>query len=188
MPSCCVFCRCRIRSNSSSSILGISPSAHRKQATVTSRCPCRFSKPCGGAAPEEAHGELVSGNYFPALGVQPVLGRGFTAQDESNHAPVAVLSFAYWNGRFAAAPDVLGRTLYVKGNAFTIVGVAPAGFQGTDPGQPAMDFWVQLQQRPDLNPFGTPPTDHTLYGSPEWLSLVMVGRLRPGVSPEQAAA
>ncbi len=157
---------------------------------VIAFAPLAFDKVAvrAGAAPEEAHGELVSGNYFPALGVQPVLGRGFTAQDESNHAPVAVLSFAYWNRRFAAAPDVLGRTLYVKGNAFTIVGVAPAGFQGTDPGQPAMDFWVPLQQRPDLNPFGTPPTDHTLYGSPEWLSLVMVGRLRPGVSPEQAAA
>src|ERR1022692_2068498 len=157
---------------------------------VIAFAPLAFDKVAvrAGAAPEEAHGELVSGNYFPALGVQHVLGRGFTAQDESNHAPFAVLSFAYWNRRFAAAPDVLGRTLYVKGNAFTIVGVAPAGFQGTDPGQPAMDFWVPLQQRPDLNPFGTPPTDHTLYGSPEWLSLVMVGRLRPGVSPEQAAA
>jgi predicted permease len=141
-----------------------------------------------GAEPEEAHGELVSGNFFTALGVQPLLGRGLTAQDEASHAPVAVLSFAYWNRRFAAAPDVLGRTLYVKGIAFTIVGVAPAGFQGTDPGQPAMDFWVPLQQRPELNPFGTPPTDHTLYGSPEWLSLVLVGRLRPGVSPQQAAA
>jgi predicted permease len=141
-----------------------------------------------GAAPEEANGELVSGNYFPALGVQPVLGRAFTAQDESSHASVAVLSFAYWNRQFAAAPDVLGRTFYVKGIAFTVVGVAPAGFQGTDPGQPAMDFWVPLQQRPELNPFGTPPTDHTLYGSPEWLSLVMVGRLRPGVSAQQAAS
>ncbi len=138
--------------------------------------------------PEEAHGELVSGNYFPALGVQPVLGRGFTAQDESNHAPVAVLSFAWWNRRFAAAPDVLGRTFYVKGVAFTIVGVAPAGFQGTDPGQPDMDFWVPLQQRPDLNPFGAPPTDHTVYGSPEWLSLILIGRLRPHVSMQQAAA
>ena len=141
-----------------------------------------------GAEPEEAHGELVSGNYFAALGVQPVLGRVFTAEDESGHAPVAVVSFAYWNRRFAGAPDVLGRTIYVKGIAFSIAGVAPAGFQGTDPGLPDMDFWVPLQQRPELNPFGAPPTDHTLYGSPEWLTLILVGRLRPGVSPQQAAA
>jgi len=141
-----------------------------------------------GAEPEEAHGELVSGNYFPALGVRPVLGRGFTAWDESDHASVAVLSFAYWNRRFAAAPDVLGRTFYVKGVPLTIVGVAPAGFQGTDPGHPGMDFWIPLQRRPELSPNGTPPSDHTLYGSPEWLALVLVGRLRPGISPVQAAA
>jgi len=140
-----------------------------------------------GAAPEEAYGELVSGNYFSALGVQPMMGRGFTGQDESGHAAVAVLSHAWWLRRFGGAPDVLGRTFYVKGIAFTIAGVAPAGFHGTDPGQAAMDFWIPLQQRPELNPFGTPATDQTLYGSPNWLSLVMVGRLRPGVSAQQAA-
>jgi hypothetical protein len=51
-----------------------------------------------------------------------------------------------------------------------------------------MDFWIPLQQRTELGPFGTPATDHTLYGSPEWLALVLVGRLRPGVSPQQAVA
>lgn len=99
-----------------------------------------------------------------------------------------MLSNAWWYSRFAAAPDILGRTFYVRGIAFTIVGVAPPGFDGTDSGQPLMDFWVPLQQRPELNAWGTPPADHTLYGSPNWLCLVMIGRLRPGQSPQQAAA
>ena len=157
---------------------------------VIAFAPLAFDKVAvrAGSQPEEAYGETASGNYFSALGVQPLLGRGFTARDESNHAPVAVLSYGWWTRRFAAAPEVLGHTLYVKGIPFTIVGIAPPGFHGTDPGQASMDFWIPLQRRPELSPWGTPPTDHTLYGSPNWLSLVMIGRLRPGVSPQQAAA
>ena len=141
-----------------------------------------------GREPEEVLGEMVSGNFFSGLGVQPVLGRGFAPQDESTHASVAVLNHAWWNGRFAGAKDILGKTIYVKGVPFTVIGVAPPGFGGVDPVHPRMDFWIPLQNRPELNAWGTPPTDHTLYGSPSWLALGMLGRLQPGLSPEQAQA
>lgn len=141
-----------------------------------------------GREPEEVLGEMVSGNFFSGLGVQPVLGRGFTPQDESMHAPIAVLNYAWWKNRFGGDKDILGKTIYVKGVPITIVGVAPRGFNGVNPLHPSMDFWIPLQNRPELNAWGTPPTDHTLYGSPNWLALDMLGRLEPGISPEQAAA
>src|SRR5262249_50749255 len=68
-----------------------------------------------GAEPEEVLGEMVSGNFFSGLGVQPVLGRRFTPEDESTHAPVAVLSNAWWKRRFAGNKEILGKTFYVKG-------------------------------------------------------------------------
>ncbi len=68
-----------------------------------------------------------------------------------------------------------------------IIGVAPPRFNGADPAGP-MDFWVPLQNRPDLNAWGLPATDHTLYGSPNWLCLLLVGRLRPGITWNQAIA
>lgn len=141
-----------------------------------------------GAEPEEAYGEMVSGNFFSGLGVQSIIGRGFTMQDEMGHAPLVVLSYDWWSGRFAGDPNILGQTLFIKGVAFTIVGVAPSGFHDADPGHATTDFWVPLQTRPELNPWGNPPSDGTLYGSPNWLCLLMVGRLRLGISPRQAAA
>ena len=68
------------------------------------------------------------------------------------------------------------------------IGVAPGGFNGVDPVHTRMDFWVPLQNRPAFNAWGAPPADYTLYGSPNWLALDMLGRLQPGISPEQAAA
>src|SRR5713101_2572946 len=139
-----------------------------------------------GAESEETRGEMVSGNFFSGLQVQPILGRGFTLKDESTHAPIAVLNYAWWKSRFAGDKDILGRTIYVKGIPFAIVGIAPPGFNGVDPVHAVMDFWIPLQDRSELIAWGTPSTDHTLYGSPNWLALLMLGRLRPGVSPQQA--
>lgn len=76
-----------------------------------------------GAQPEEAEGDMVSGSFFSGLGVNLPLGRGFSAQDEANHASIAVLSYNYWTRRFARDPAVLGTSLYVNGVAMTIVGV-----------------------------------------------------------------
>lgn len=140
-----------------------------------------------GSEPEEAHGELVSGNYFSGLGVRPYAGRGFTAQDEMQNAKIAVLSYRWWTSRFGSANDVIGKTLYVKGIPLTIVGIGPPGFDGSDMGQPDMDFWLPLQRDPVLSPWGSGPGDVTLYGSPNFLCLIVIGRLKPGVSPEHAA-
>lgn len=140
-----------------------------------------------GEEPEEALGEMVSGNFFSSLGVKTYLGRGFTGDDETNHAPVAVLNYSWWTRRFARNPSILGQTLYVKGVALTIVGIAEPGFQGADP-ERAMDFWIPLQNRPELTPWGNSPLEHTLYGSPQWFCLLIMGRLQPGVSWPQALA
>jgi len=171
-----VFKTMRDRQDVFRDVIGFAPLAFEKVAVRM------------GRDPEETLGEMVSGNFFSGLQVQPIVGRGFTLNDESTHAPIAVINYAWWKGRFAGDKDILGRTIYVKGVPFTIVGVAPPGFNGVDPVHAAMDFWIPLQERPELNAWGTPATDHTLYGSPNWLALDMLGRLRPGVSPEQAQA
>jgi predicted permease len=171
-----VFEAMRARQDVFKDVIGFAPLAFDKVAVRI------------GSEPEEALGEMVSGNFFSGLGVQPILGRAFTAQDESSHAAVAILNHAWWDGRFASDRNVLGKTIYVKSVPFTVIGVAPPGFGGVDPVHPSMDFWIPLQVRPELNAWETPSTDHTLYGSPDWLALDVLGRLRPGVSPEQAAA
>ena len=73
-----------------------------------------------GAQPEEAEGDMVSGTFFSGLGVNLPLGRGFSDEDESNHAPLAVLSHNYWTRRFARDPAVLGKTFYVNGVPMTM--------------------------------------------------------------------
>jgi putative ABC transport system permease protein len=80
---------------------------------------------------EDEPAELVSGNYFDLLGLKPTLGRLMNAQDETvkNSNPVLVLSYDYWKTRFAASHDVVGQTVLISGQPFTILGVAPPNFQ-----------------------------------------------------------
>lgn len=139
-----------------------------------------------GSQPEEAHGEMVSGNFFATLQIQPFLGRAFTRDDESAHANVAIINFAWWKTRFSGDSQILGRTIYVKGVPFTIVGVAPPGFAGIDPDRSEMNFWIPLQARPELNAWGMSANEGTLYGTPNWLVLMLLGRLQPGVTAKQA--
>ena len=141
-----------------------------------------------GKQPEEAEGDMVSGTFFSGLGVRLARGRGFTAQDEADHTAIAVISYNYWTRRFSRDPDVLGKTIYVKGVPLTIVGVAADGFEGVEPGH-STDFWIPLQNRAELNAWGTPPgEDGKLYAQiPTWWCLRMLARLAPGVSREQAA-
>jgi MacB-like periplasmic core domain len=121
----------------------------------------------------------VSGNYFDALGIQPYLGHFFHASDEhgSNSAPFIVLNFAYWHTRFQDDRGVVGRTVQLNRRPFTVVGVAPPGFHGTlmffSP-----DFFVPIVSLEDnfLTARGT-----------RWISLVL-GHLKPGVTPAQAVA
>jgi predicted permease len=140
------------------------------------------------AAPEVAEGDMASGNFFSGLGVRITRGRGFTSDDETHHAPVAILSYNYWTRRFSRAPGVLGQTLFVKGVPLTIVGISAQGFEGTEPGD-SVDFWIPLQSRAELNAWGNPPNDGKTYlAQPTWWCLRLLARLAPGVSQKQAIA
>jgi predicted permease len=141
-----------------------------------------------GAQPEQAEGDMVSGNFFSGLGVNMVRGRGFVTQEETDHAPVVVLSYDYWTRRFTRDPNVLGTTLYVKGVPFTIIGVSAQGFEGTEPGH-SMDFWMPLQNRVEFNVLGNAPDKGKLYQQDDtWWCLQLMGRLAPGLSRPQALA
>jgi predicted permease len=125
----------------------------------------------------------ASGNYFDALGIQPYLGRLFHASDEHgpNSAPYIVLSYKFWHTRFRDDPGVVGRKVQVNKHPFTIVGVAPAEFHGTEIFF-MDDFFVpmvdqeQIEGASNLDARGT----RTI--------LSVVGHLKPGVTPQQAIA
>lgn len=137
---------------------------------------------------QTGHADMVSGNFFSGLGIRPAIGRTFTADDEKQHTPTAVLSYSYWNSRFSRDPGVIGQTLYVKGVPVTIVGVASPGFIGLER-RVATDVWVPFQTRSDLKPWGSPPQDpQSLYGSPSWFFLMTIGRLQPGLTESKALA
>lgn len=138
--------------------------------------------------PEEAEGDMVSGTFFSGLGVKLLEGRGFTDQDEDSHATIAVISYNYWTRRFARDPNVLGKPFYIHGVGFVIVGVAQQGFEGLEPGG-STDFWIPLQNRPELNAWGNALEDGKNYAAdPTWWCLFLIGRLQPGISKQQAAA
>ena len=139
-----------------------------------------------GAEPETAEADMVSGNFFSGLGVKLARGRGFTAEDETGHTQVLVISYNYWTRRFARDPGVLGKTLYVKGVPFIVVGVAQEGFEGTEAGN-SMDFWIPLQNRLEFNVLGNPPENGKLYQEDQtWWCLRLMARLAPGISRPQA--
>jgi predicted permease len=140
------------------------------------------------AQPEEAEGDMVSGTFFSGLGVKLARGRGFTEEDETSHAPIAVISYNYWTRRFSRSPDALGKTFYVNGVPLTIVGIAAEGFEGVEAGS-STDFWIPLQGRAELNAWGNPPEGGKTYReNATWWCLRMLGRLAPGVTKAQAVA
>lgn len=135
-----------------------------------------------GGNPSTAWPYLASGNYFDTLGIQPYLGRFFHASDEKgkNSAPYVVLSYAYWNSHFHQDLGVVGRMVEINKHPFTILGVAPEGFRGTELFF-APAFWIPVVEQP------------TVMGSDnlQWRSANMmwvVGHLRPGVTPAQGGA
>jgi predicted permease len=139
-----------------------------------------------GSEPEEAIGDMVSGNFFEGLGVRLTRGNGFTPANERKHSPVVVLSYNYWNRRFSSDPSILGQTLFINGVAFEIIGVAARGFDGIDRAQ-ATDFWIPLQSRPELNAWGRSAAGgYGLYGSPNWWCIMLLGRLAPGITTKMA--
>src|SRR5580704_16429535 len=102
-----------------------------------------------GDRAERAPGSIVSANYFDAIGVRPVLGRGFTPDENTgrNAHPVTVISYRVWQDRFHGDPAIIGKTQTLNGLAHTIVGVAPEGFYGTFVGY-AFQFWVPASMQP----------------------------------------
>lgn len=133
----------------------------------------------GNGTANMAGAELVSGDYFQTLGVPAALGRTIQPDDaQEGAAAVAVLSYAYWQGAFGGDSHVVGRTVKLDGVPFTIVGVADASFTRLTPGH-TYDMWVPLSQaKPPLWAPGS--TD----GHNWW--LVVIGRLKPGTTRQQA--
>ncbi|HLY20539.1 MAG TPA: ABC transporter permease [Bryobacteraceae bacterium] len=130
-----------------------------------------------GLEPEIVRGGFVSTNYFPTLGVNPVLGRLIGPQDGSPGSPadVAVVSWSYWRNRFNSDPAIVGRQISDGHHPLTIVGVAPRGFAGLEPAN-RQDIWLPLTA---THPAGAATAQY-------WLKLA--ARLKPGVSIAQARA
>ena len=140
-----------------------------------------------GEDPEEAEGDMVSGNFFSGLGASFTRGHGFALEDETAHASVLVLSYSYWTTRFGRSPSAIGQTIYVKGVPFTVIGVTAQGFYGVEPAS-STDFWIPLQNRPEITAWDEEPSQDTLYGTPKWWCIQLIGRLVPGVTESQALA
>jgi predicted permease len=146
----------------------------------------RFAIPlsvAGDGQTERANGELVTGNYFEVLGVRPALGRVFTDDDDRTPgaSPIVVLSHGYWTRRFGANPDVLNKTLVVNGTGMTVVGVARAGFNGVQVGQ-LPDIFIPMTMKAQMTPNSDGLNDHKDF----WMAII--GRLKPGLSRQQAEA
>jgi len=137
----------------------------------------------GAGTNETARGGLVSGNYFEVLGVRPLLGRAFTADDDRvpGQSAVVVISHDYWQRKFAADPGVIGKSLSLNGTRFTIVGVGPSGFFGDEVGR-STDVWIPIMMQEQVNP----GSSFLEKNDSSW--LLLLGRLKPGVSLAQARA
>jgi len=134
---------------------------------------------------ERVDGELVSATYFEVLGVGAALGRVFNPDDDKapSGAPYAVLSYRYWLNRYAASPDVIGKKILVNGYPLTIVGVSQAGFDGTDPGT-APQVRVPVMMKAEMDSIGASFNYNFKSRRGRWVNAF--GRLKPGVTPEQA--
>ena len=134
----------------------------------------------GRGEPAQVNGEFVSSDFFTVLGVKPVLGRAFApGEDEIGAAPLAVISEGLWRRKFASAPDIVGKGMTLDGRGFTIIGVIPAAFQF-----PMGNFAVE---RDIYAPVGQ-WQNNLLNTRSAGLGFHGVGRLKPGVTIEQAAA
>ena len=128
-------------------------------------------------------GYETTGNYFEMLGVQPLLGRFFGPADDDKPGahPVLVISHRLWQSRFNADPNIVGRAVKINGFPFTIVGVAPPWFSGTEL-IVAADYWVPLSMESQIEP----GDDFLRYRTSQ--NIWTMGRLKPGVSHAQAEA
>jgi len=161
----------------------------REHNSVFSDMFCRWNTSFSVASDgktERVVGELVSGSYFPSLGIGPALGRVFTNADDTapGGAPYAVISYRYWMTRFGGKPDVIGKKLTVDGYPLTIVGVSQAGFDGLDPGsstQVRVPIMMQKEVAPQFAAFYDLKDRRG-----RWVNTY--GRMKPGVTVAQAQA
>ncbi|HKQ04016.1 MAG TPA: ABC transporter permease [Blastocatellia bacterium] len=131
---------------------------------------------------EVAYGQVVSGNYFEGLGVPPLIGRTISDEDDrAGASPVAVISYRYWQRRFSGDPAVIDRQIDLNNIAFTIVGVTPAGFDGTAQVGYSLDVTIPLAWEAQIT-----PERSNMKNQVWWLRLM--GRLKPGATFEQARA
>jgi predicted permease len=142
----------------------------------------RLGDAAGGV--EQIWGELVSANYFDVLGVPIARGRGFAAEENEvpGRNPVVIVSHGLWQRRFNGDPDLVGRTIVLNGHHLTVIGVAPPQYTGGIRGL-ASEVWVPIMMGPQLEPRYA---EGLLTRRSRW--LVSIGRLKPGVSLEQARA
>jgi predicted permease len=133
-----------------------------------------------GDRAERATGSIVSSNYFEALGVHPILGRGFLPDEETgrNAHPVTVISYRTWKDRYYGDSGIIGKTQFLNGVQYTIVGVAPEGFEGTFVGY-AFQFWVPLSMQEKFS------SSYKLEDrGAKWIEGFAI--LKPGVTRQQA--
>src|ERR1039458_8984351 len=128
-------------------------------------------------------GYEASGNYFDVLGVRPILGRTFGPEDDqiSSPRPVIVISYAAWQNRFAGDPNIIGQSVKLNGLDYTILGVAPRGFYGTEKLLTA-EFWAPMAMEPQIE-----PGNNWLNNDATW-NVWVLGRLKTGVTAQQAEA
>ena len=134
----------------------------------------------GSGKPERIYGALTSANYFEVLGVRPILGRTLlsSASNERKGTAEAVLGYDLWQNHFAGDPAIVGKTIEINLHPYTIIGVAPQGFQGCKSGLRA-DIWIPLGM--DQQIWGSTRIN---YRDELWLNVL--GKLKPGVDHRQA--
>ncbi|HYM75220.1 MAG TPA: ABC transporter permease [Candidatus Dormibacteraeota bacterium] len=134
--------------------------------------------------PQVVWGQLVSGNFFSMLGVQPALGRAFLPEEEHTPGkyPVMVISYSLWNRMFARNPDVIGKQVRLSGQTFTIIGVTPESFAGVDLWfRP--DLYLPMMMTAAVSPEGSDSLTHR-----DYRGCTLLGRLKPGVTIAQSQA
>jgi putative ABC transport system permease protein len=137
----------------------------------------------GGGEPELLRGVRVSSDFFQAVGVSPILGHAFTAEEDMpNRAPIAIISYGLWQRHFGGDQNVIGKTMTLTGQNVMVVGVMPQGFQF--PGGANMISGLQFALQNDVwMPLALTDEEKRQQGN---LNLALIGRLKSGVSPEQA--
>jgi predicted permease len=158
----------------------------QEAAEVAGYSAARLNVNVDGGFEPTIDGQLVSGNYFSLLGVSPSIGRTIAPDDDraANGHPVAMISHRYWKQRFGSSPSVLGRKLSISGTPFTIIGVTPPEFFGVEVGT-APDIFVPLTMQPAAMPAFENLLDNPIIHR-TWVTTL--ARLKPGISPAQAAA